>query len=456
MSRDPFVLVSNRAPLSFGLVDGELNARRGAGGLVSGLGPLVHGTETLWIAAAMSSADRQAAAAGVSTHEGFRTLMVDVDPGTYQASYDVACNQILWFVHHGMFDRMRTPRFDRRTEQAWEAYRTVNLAFAEATADHAPEDAKVLIQDYHLALVAPRLREVRPDLRLAHFSHTPFCTPEELAVLPDWLAVELLEGMAANDACGFHSDRWRKQFLDCCEDHGVEPPSTIVCPLGSDPDDLRSVAAGEACAVASAEISEQVGDRVVIGRVDRIEPSKNIVRGFEAFDLFLTEHPEWHERVCFVASIYPSRGNLATYQAYRQEVEARVRLVNEGHGSDSWTPVLLDTDDHFPTSVAVLRRADVLLVNPVRDGLNLVAKEVSLVNEHNAVLLLSPGAGIFDELADVAIEVHPIDIGATADAIAAALALGDDDRRQRFEALYERATRRTAVDWLDEQLAALD
>lgn len=455
MAAEPIVLVSNRGPLTFDLDAGDLVARRGAGGLISGLGPIVRHTDSLWISAAMTDGDRAASHTGVSAHDGFRSLLVDVDAATYAASYDLICNQILWFVHHGMFDRMRTPRFDRTTQHAWTAYRQVNEAFASAVVEHAPPGARVLIQDYHLALVAQRVRERRPDLRLAHFSHTPFATPSEFSVLPDAMASELLVGMAAHDVCVFHTERWRAAFVANCDRLLGEHPPTAVGPLASDPDDIAAVAASPACDEALATLDQRVDARTVIGRVDRIEPSKNIVRGFEAFDLFLTEHPEWHGRVVFAASIYPSRQNLPVYQAYRQEVETRVGLVNARHGTPDWRPIELDTRDHFPSSIALLRRADVLLVNPVRDGLNLVAAEGALVNEHDAVLLLSPEAGIFDELADVVVPVPPFDLAGTADAMHFALELSADERASRFAALRTKAAGRTPKDWLDDQLTAL-
>ncbi|HUW01972.1 MAG TPA: trehalose-6-phosphate synthase [Acidimicrobiales bacterium] len=456
MTRAPIVLVSNRGPLAFDLDGDDLEARRGAGGLISGLGPIVRDTDTLWISAAMSDADRVAAAGGVRVHEGIRSLLVDVDPATYAASYDLICNQILWFVHHGMFDRMRTPRFDRTTTEAWTDYQAVNAAFASAIVEHAPAGARVLVQDYHLALVAPTVRARRPDVRLAHFSHTPFATPAEFAVLPADMAAELLTGMAAHHVCGFHSERWRNAFVENCRTVLDVAPATIVAPLASDPDDIVGAASSPACRDALRSLNERVGDRTVLARVDRIEPSKNIVRGFEAFDLFLTEHPEWIDRVVFAASIYPSRQNLPIYQAYRQEVATRVALVNARHATDTWSPIDLDTQDHFPSSVALLRRADLLLVNPVRDGLNLVATEGALVNERNVVLLLSPDAGVFDTLSDVALAVPPFDVAATADAIHTTLELDAAERVSRFDALHRVARSRTPSDWLDDQLDALD
>ncbi len=137
---------------------------------------------------------------------------------------------------------MRTPRFDRTTTKAWTAYQAVNAAFASAIVEHAPAGARVLVQDYHLALVAPTVRARRPDVRLAHFSHTPFATPAEFAVLPADMAAELLTGMAAHHVCGFHSERWRDAFVDNCRTVLDVAPATIVAPLASDPDDIVGAA----------------------------------------------------------------------------------------------------------------------------------------------------------------------------------------------------------------------
>jgi trehalose 6-phosphate synthase len=196
-----------------------------------------------------------------------------------------------------------------------------------------------------------------------------------------------------------------------------------------------------------------VGDRQVIARVDRIELSKNLLRGFHAFDAMLDRHPSLRERVVFVASVYPSREGLADYLAYRREVEGLVERINDQWGTDDWTPIELDTSDDFARSVAVLRRYDALLVNPIRDGLNLVAKEGPIVNERDGVVLLSRQAGVWDELAEHVIEVHPYDITATADAMAAALALPADQRHRMATRLRDAAVARRPMDWLEDQLA---
>ena len=453
----PIVIASNRGPLSFRLDDaGRPVARRGAGGLVSGLAPLVVGSDTTWVAAALSDGDRAVAGEGVVEVEGFRTQLLAIDPETYRMAYDVVCNATLWFLHHGLFDLARRPRFDHRFAQAWDAFRSVNETFAAAVASDAPEGAAVLVQDYHLGLLGPMLTERRPDLRTIHFSHTPFAPPDVMRVLPDRYTVELLEGMAGHHACGFHTQRWVDAFEASCDEFGVAAPSTFVAPLAPDPDDIGAVASSPACDLARRELDDLIGDRRFIVRVDRIELSKNLVRGFHAFDDLLTRYPEWREQVVFGAFIYPSREGLPEYLAYRQEVETVIERINEKWRTPGWEPILADLSDDFPRSVAALRHYDVLLVNPIRDGLNLVAKEGALVNERDGLVALSDEAGAWAELAGAVRRVHPYDISGTADVLAAALSASPTERAAESAELRRRAQARTPSDWLADQLAAAD
>ena len=453
MGNADLVIASNRGPLSFKRSDdGSLRAVRGAGGLVSSLGPLVEGTGALWVAAAMSEEDKEAAADGMVEAEGFRLRSLDIDPLLFRQSYNVISNATLWFVYHGLYDLARRPRYDRTWREAWAGYRSVNRMFADAVAEDAPDGATALVQDYHLALVPKMLRDLRPDVRVVHFSHTPFAEPSLLRVLPT--AEELLEGMGAAASCGFHARRWAVNFEDSCRSVLGSSPPTFVSPIAPDPSDIGGVAASSECAEEAEWVRAVVGSRRLILRVDRIELSKNIVRGFLAYELLLEERPEWREQVVFGALVYPSRESLVQYQAYRQEVEAVVERINNRFGTDGWTPIVLDPSDNFPRSVAALKRYDVLLVNPVRDGLNLVAKEGPLVNEADGVVVLSREAGVWDELADAAVGVNPFDIAETADALVAALTMEPGERARRSAALRAAVRSRQPQDWLDDQLAA--
>jgi len=406
------------------------------------------------VASAISEADREAASKGVLDEEGYRIRLLAIDPDAYRMAYDVVSNGTLWFLHHGLYDLPRRPRLDRRWREAWAAYREMNLAFARVIIDEAPDGAVVLVQDYHLALVGTWLAQERPDLRAVHFTHIPFCEPGALRVLPSEVAEELLVGMSSHSSCGFHARRWATNFEDCCTSVLGLKPATFVSPMTPDPEDIGGVAASDACDAEVADLDDSLGDRKLIVRVDRIELSKNLLRGFLAYDDLLRTHPEWRGHVVFAALIYPSREGLTEYLSYRQEVESLARHINETWATPGWTPITVDTTDNFPRSVAALRRYDVLLVNPVRDGLNLVAKEGPLVNERDGVLALSREAGVWEELGSVALEVNPFDIAGTSDVLAAALAMTPAERSAHASAVRQAATARQPRAWLDDQLHA--
>jgi trehalose 6-phosphate synthase len=480
------LILSNRGPLSVSRgADGDLIAKRGGGGLVVTLGPGAERESPLWIAAAVGADDEEAARRGLFDGSGhdFRVHPVVVDPVDYRAYYGVVANQTLWFCLHGLWDLPRRPRFDRHWWSAWERFRAVNEQFAEAASDTAAPGATVLVQDYQLALVPALLARHRPDLRTAAFVHTPWCSPQELAVLPDSVAAEILTGLAGGGSCGFHSSRWAAAFVACCREVLGQTPVTFVAPASTDVDDLRSVAGSEECAQELARLEAAVGDRRLIVRVDRMELSKNVLRGFWAFDELLQGRPDLRGEVVFAAMVYPSRLGLAEYLAYGQEVRALAAQINakwmaSGRGSgresggtegsagsagvkatgrssgNAWTPIMLDSEDNYPSSVAALRRADVLLVNPVRDGLNLVAKEGPLVNERDGVLVLSHQAGSWDELGEHAVGVNPFDVAGTAQALAAALDLPTPERSARARSLRKLVEARSPLDWFDEQRAA--
>ncbi len=476
------VVVSNRGPLSFRRSsDGALVPVPVGGGLASSLYRLLEGSGTTWASVTMGSADREAVEQGLMTIDGLDLVPVVVDDDTYRQAYDVVANTTLWYCHHHLFDLPRRPRFDRYWRTAWDGYRDYNLAVADAVAGRADEGATVLVQDYHFSLLGRMLAERRPDLRTVHFLHTPFADPNMLRVLPDDAAAELLDGMAGYGACGFHCHRWEAGFRACFADAGLPAPNTFVAPLGPDAAALESEASSPGSAAAAEALRAAVGGRRTVVRVDRMEPSKNIVRGMLAFEELLHAHPEWRGQVVHVAMAYPSRQGLAEYLAYASEVEHTASQINHAFGSsspsdsaaegprasgsressgpDGWTPIMLLVEDDRDRSLAALATSDVLLVNPVRDGLNLVAKEGPLLNRNNGVLVLSREAGAWEELSLAgrgAIGVNPFDVAATADALHQALSMGAAERAERAGALRASVSGRTAADWWADQIAAAD
>ena len=451
------VVLSNRGPLSFGREgNGALRAKRGAGGLVVTLGPGVQREGALWIAAASAPDDVEAARSGLLDAEGFHMRAVEIDVPTYRAYYDVVANQTLWFCIHGLWDLPRRPRFDRFWAEAWNAFRGVNERFAAVAAECAAPSATVMVQDYQLALVPAALGRIRPDLRVVTFMHTPWCTPDELSVLPDFAADELMAGVGSVGAVGFHCQRWADAFAACCEARlgRGSGGGVFVAPATTDADDLRGVAASEECSGELARIDDLVGDRKMLVRVDRMELSKNVLRGFWAYDELLETRPDLRGSVVFAAKVYPSRQGVADYLSYAQEVQTLAERVNSRWATPDWTPIVIDPEDNHAAAVAALRRSDVLLVNPVRDGLNLVAKEGPLVNDRDGVLVLSRNAGAWDELSEHAVGVNPFDVSATAAALGQALDMSTDDRAERAKGLRGVVEARTPLDWFDDLLRA--
>ena len=384
----------------------------GGGGLVVTLGPGVERDRALWVAAAVGPDDQEAARRGLFDAEGFRVQPVMIDPDDYRAYYDVIANQTLWFCLHGLWDLPRRPRFDRHWWAAWERFRAVNEQFAAAAAEAAGPGATVLVQDYQLALVPGCWPSAGPTCEPPPSCTRPGARPRSWRSCPTRWRRTLLAGLAGGGACGFHSARWAEAFEPCCRRRLGRTPSTFVSPAATDVDDLR--ARGRVRRVparAGPASTRRSGDRRLIVRVDRIELSKNVLRGFWAFDELLETRPDLRGRVVFAAMVYPSRLGLAEYLAYGQEIRALAAQINA-----KWGPAGdVDSDParsrgQPPRSVAALRRADVLLVNPVRDGLNLVAKEGPLVNERDGVLVLSHQAGAWDELRGHAVGVNPFDV----------------------------------------------
>jgi trehalose 6-phosphate synthase len=446
--RRPLIVVSNRGPVSYDRDEhGARVERRGGGGLVTALRGLREQHDVTWIASASTDEDRVVAAEG-----GTDVVLVAHDPAAYDAYYNVIANPLLWFVQHSLWGLADAPVIDRLTHAAWrDGYVEVNAAFAAAVVaqlDNRP-DAIVFFHDYHLYL-APRLvRDAHPQALLAHFVHIPW--PADLSALPPALREPILDGLLANDVVGFHTKRWARNFVATCGDAGETTVTHHA--ISVDPQEFDSLARSEA--VREQEERIERTERLIV-RVDRTDPSKNIVRGFRAFELFLAEHPEWHRRVTMLALLDPSRQAVPEYAAYLREIERAVADVNGRFATDGWLPVDLQVADNFPQSVAAYKQYDVLLVNAVFDGLNLVAKEGPLVNTRDGVLVLSENAGAHEELAPWSLTVNPFDVAGQADALHAALTMPEDERRRRAAGLREQVRSNDIAAWTEAQLADFD
>ena len=479
--RRKLVIVSNRGPVSYGRSPGgERIARRGGGGLVTALRSLVAHHEVTWIASAMTHEDRVVAAehAGAGFDETardgspYRVRLVAHDASAYDWYYNVVANPTLWFLQHYLWGLPYAPDVDLGLHTAWfNGYLPVNEAMADATVAELERQpsAAVFFHDYHLYLAPKLVRARRPDALTAHFVHVPWPQTDYWHVLPEHLRREVHEGLLANDIVGFHTQRWLRNFLRTCEDvlaAEVDYPSSTVVHDGR-----RTLVTSHPIGVDSAEFDELKDDPLVLEqerlivarrpeflvvRVDRTDPSKNVVRGFRAFALFLDMHPELEQRVTLLALLDPSRQDVPEYSEYLAAVQREARAVNDRFQRGGWVPIDLQIADNFVQSVAAYKQYDALLVNAVFDGLNLVSKEAPLVNERDGVLILSENAGAHEELGDWALTVNPFDVYGQAQAIHEALTMSVKERRARREATCAHVREHDLAAWVAAQLADLD
>lgn len=412
----------------------------------------------------MSDEERAIAAAGPLLEHAdgaeLRLRLVAHDPAAYRSFYDVIANPVLWFVQHGLRELLRDPRADLLGP--WrDGYVQVNAGFARAVIEELERmpDAVVLFQDYHLYVAPTLVRERCATARLAHFVHIPWVGPDDWAALPPPIARAVHEGLLVCDSIGFHTERWRAAFVEASAallGRGAEAEArSHANPVSVDAAELERVAAGP---VVLGREQALVGNRPeqLIVRVDRTDPAKNAVAGFAAFGRLLQRRPDLHGRVGMLALLDPSRQSIREYVDYRRALEAEAAAVNAAYGTTGWSPIDVSIRDDFPSSVAGYKQYDVLLVNSVMDGLNLVALEAPLVNTRNGVLVLSRDAGAWEELGEWAIGVDPHDVEATSQALERALALPDADRAARLAGIRGRVLARTPLAWADVEIAALD
>jgi trehalose 6-phosphate synthase len=477
--RRKLIVVSNRGPVGFVRdASGARVARRGGGGLVTALRSLVSHHDVTWIASAIGDEDRAVAAeaGGAALEEtaldgsAYRLRLVAHDPRLYDGFYNVVANPVLWFVQHYLWALPSAPTLDLRLHRAWEeGYTGVNRAFADAVVaelDEEPE-ATVFFHDYHLYLAPGFVRAERPDADLAHFVHIPWPQSDYWHVLPEPIRVAIHEGLLANDVIGFHTARWQRNFLRSCRDvvgadagqdsvsHGNRRVLVTSHPISVDAEDFDRLAVSDEVLEAERSIAAWRPEKLVL-RVDRTDPSKNLVRGFHAFEIFLERHPEEHGRVSMLALLDPSRQDISEYAEYLVAIERAVRDVNNRFHRDGWTPIRLEIEDNFARAVAAYKQFDVLLVNAIFDGLNLVAKEAPLVNERGGVVILSENAGAHEELSPWTLSVNPFDVEGQAEAIHTALNLPEHRRREWQQRIRAHVREHDLGAWMAALLADID
>ena len=478
LRRRPLIVASNRGPLEYHLTpDGDLRPRRGSGAIVTALSSITQNFEFTWVANAMGEGDRRASqlAEGGRIRSPLNNQQVSVryvvtPRRVYHKFYNILCNPLLWFLQHYMWSSPYTPNVDSVVYDAWETgYRPVNQAFCEAIISEASQSTTppiILVQDYHLYLTTGMIKEKIPEAIVEHFIHIPWPAPHFWQLLPATMRSAICSSLCKADIVGFQSMTDIANFLESCRmflpnckvDHEEniiewEGGRTLVraYPTSIDAEEVRKIAASPRAMEFDPRIRSYCGEQTIV-RVDRVEPSKNIVRGFRGYQILLAQHPELHGRVKFLAFLVPSRTHVKQYERYQEEIDALARNLNTTYGTDDWMPIEIFYENNYTQALAGMRLYDVLLVNPVADGMNLVAKEGPVVNTRNGVLVLSEATGAYDQLKGGAIAVAPADLEGLAHAFYQALTMPSEERKRRNDLLIESIETEDVTRWIHNQI----
>jgi trehalose 6-phosphate synthase len=468
---DP-IIVSNRAPYELASTGAM---RRGAGGVVTAMTAVAEATGATWIACARNDAERRMAESPQQPavlrpgQPQFNIRYAPTAASVYNAYYGVIANPLLWFIQHYLWQLAYEPVIDESVYDAWHnGYVAVNEIVAGAAVSAAIVAKRrplMLFQDYHFYLAPRMVRERMPDVMLQHFIHIPWPTPQYWTVLPQELRDAIIDGLLANDVIGFQTNRDVKNFLAGCEElmglrvdhreravlHRGRVSWVRSYPISVDAAALTRLASSREVATEEHLVRQWRPDRLIV-RIDRTDPIKNIVRGFLAYERMLRDHPELLGRVQFWAFLQPSRQDVVAYTDYLNRIRTTVQRINSEYGRTGWDPIRLELRESLKRAVAAYRAFDVLLVNSIYDGMNLVAKEGMFLNDRGGVLVLSENAGAYEQLGRHVIGINPFDVGATADALYRGLTMPLAQRRVWASEVSQQVAREDVVHWLKRQL----
>jgi len=466
------IILSNRAPFEL-TPAGRLVP--GAGGLVKALTSLAKATGAPWVSAARTDAERDLALSGGRLRsdpdgdDGFPIHLAHADRDAYQLHYAVISNPMLWFAHHYLWNIAIEPIVDRDVYRAWfEGYCVVNAAIAGlaiSVSRELPRRPLFLTQDYQLYLAPDLIRSALPDAAMQHFVHVPWPEPRYIKVLPSAIRDAIFRGLLANDIIGLQTSLDVHNFLRCCVElmglrvaeaegaifYGGRLVWVRAYPVSIDVDAMRQLAESPRVKELEAEVGSWRSDKLIV-RVDRTDPAKNLIRGFLAFERLLEDHPEYRGQVTLWAFLQPSRQDVGAYQQYLDQVRSTVDRINSRFQNEGWEPIRLDLGEDIHRALAAYRSYDVLLVNPILDGMNLVAKEGPIVNKRLGVLVLSESAGAHEELGSYALSINPFDVEVTAQALHRALQMSSSDRAQRSDAINQLVAANDVARWIRHQL----
>ncbi len=478
---DRFLIATNRGPVEYFLTrDHALKFRRGSGGVVTALSGTVNSVNSTWVALAMTEGDHRALE---DAHEGLlespirdmhvHLRYVEVPKNVYRKHYDMISNRVLWFTQHYLLEQSEDAFSSEKLHDAWnDGYVKVNNVMAAALCEEIerePSKAVVMLHDYHLYLVSGQVRERHPDIAMQQFIHIPW--PEFrywASSLPTFIMSAIFRGLLGNDILGFQTRNDANNFLEGAQEllagEGVQV-DTEDCeiiwkghrtqvrdyPISISVTDERKIVRSRASQHALDRIKPLLRKHNIM-RVDRIEPTKNIVQGFQAYDTLLERHPELHKNVTFLAFLIPSRQSLPLYRKYQDQTVKVIEEVNKKYGTKDWTPIQSFVQNDRVAALTALQFYDALLVNPVIDGMNLVAKEGPAVNKNDGVLVLSRSSGAFQQLAEASIPISPADRLETAEALYQALMLPKEERHRLSQLAREEIERDDLHMWAEQQI----
>jgi len=481
LQADRLIIATNRGPVEYVVTrEKTLKFRRGSGGVVTALSGIVSRVNTTWVALAMTDGDHRAV---VEAHEGLlespmRDLhvhlrYVEVPKSVYRKHYDLMSNRILWFTQHYLLEHGEDALSAEKLQDAWKnGYTRVNEVIAAAICEEIerePSKAMIMLHDYHLYLVSARVRERHPRIVMQQFLHIPW--PEFrywASSLPTAILRAIFEGVLGNDILGFQTRRDADNFLEgvhallgrvgaqidadhqeiVWKDHRTQVRDY---PISISVTDERTIVRSRPSQRALDQIKPFLREYTIM-RVDRIEPTKNIVQGFRAYDTLLEQHPELHQKVTFLAFLVPSRRSLSLYRKYQDQTVKIIEEVNEKYQTPDWTPIHAFVQNDRVVALTALQCYDALLVNPIIDGMNLVAKEGPVVNKTNGVLVLSRSSGAFQQLAEACIPISPADHLETAEALYKALTLPKEERQHLLQLAREEIERNNLHTWIEQQI----
>jgi trehalose 6-phosphate synthase len=479
------IIASNRGPVEYHIShDKTLKHRRGSGGMITALIGAANRLEVTWVAMAMTEGDRIALREAQQNNDGLlqpplrgqkmQLRYVAIPKSAYRKHYEQICNTLLWFLQHYLYDPTTDSTSASKLQDAWEnGYYVANRAIADAVnVEIEREDTTpvVMLHDYHLYLAPAMIRQQHPSLIMQQFIHIPWPDIRCWQFLPSNIAQAIYNGLAGNDIIGFQTERDARNFLEGArtlldgavvdfEEGAVwwqgHRTQARAYPISISVTEERRLVQSRAGKRIAEKILPLLGEKTIM-RVDRIEPTKNIVRGFQAYAQMLDEHPELQGKVSFLAFLVPSRQNMSDYKRYNTEVMKTIEEINQRYGIDNWIPVQAFTGNDRTQALAAMQYYDVLLVNPIIDGMNLVAKEGPIVNLRDGVVVLSRTAGAFQQMGKASIPTSPTDVTETAQALYKALMLPSDERKMKAALARQIVERQDLNKWLQRQIGDIN